>query len=308
MVGILHMKSSNLFSLLQWKMWYFPSSFTEVCSWINNKPLLDQKMAWCWTDDKPLSESISSTKFTEAFMRHSAPMTDKRFRYIYVSQFHHYWFYIVLNYYKIYSYYLPFRSGHIWSIDCNFHAMAYGNFRCFGQNTWKKTTTLDSVKDRRYLINSLAPGRCGCNFKSVMCKTIIKNNSLGTYCEICLCWIPQNLTIGKSTSVQIMAWCRQATSPGPVMTQIHVAIWRQQPTVCSIVCLFVFCLEIQPNPARNRPTSQNDNWAMSSPTSGVDGDVFSRTVTNVHQYSFYGVDLGTSFRIWGVRVSLLQQG
>ena len=38
---------------------------------INNKPALDQIIAWCRTDDKPLSEPMLAW-FTDAYMRHSA--------------------------------------------------------------------------------------------------------------------------------------------------------------------------------------------------------------------------------------------
>ena len=34
----------------------------------------------------------------------------------------------------------------------------------------------------------------------------------GISCKIALRWMPLNLTDGKSTLVQVMAWCRQATS------------------------------------------------------------------------------------------------
>ena len=60
-------------------------------------------------------------------------------------------------------------------------------------------------------VNSLAPGRCGSKFKSVIFETI-QNSSLDTCCEIALKWMLQNLTNEKSTLVQVMAWCRQATS------------------------------------------------------------------------------------------------
>ena len=51
-------------------------------------------------------------------------------------------------------------------------------------------------------VNSLVPRRC--------CR--ISKSSLGTHCEISLKCMPQNLTDEKSTLVQVMAWCRQATS------------------------------------------------------------------------------------------------
>ena len=41
-------------------------------------------------------------------------------------------------------------------------------------------------------------------------KNMIQSSSLGT--DIALKWMPQNLTNEKSTMVQVMAWCRQATS------------------------------------------------------------------------------------------------
>ena len=39
-----------------------------------------------------------------------------------------------------------------------------------------------------------------------------ENNSLGTHCEIALKWLPPDLTDELSTLIQVMAWCRQATS------------------------------------------------------------------------------------------------
>ena len=39
-----------------------------------------------------------------------------------------------------------------------------------------------------------------------------QNSSLSTCCEIALRWMPQNVTIQKSTLVQVMAWCHQAPS------------------------------------------------------------------------------------------------
>ena len=58
----------------------------------------------------------------------------------------------------------------------------------------------------------LTPGKCGDYFKSVLFKLLIQNSSLGAHCKIVLRWMPQNLMSEKSTLVQVMAWCRQATS------------------------------------------------------------------------------------------------
>ena len=67
-----------------------------------------------------------------------------------------------------------------------------------------------SALGQGYKVDSLAPGRYHNNFKSII--FIIRKCHLGTYCEIALRWMPHNLTIQKSTLVQVMAWCHQATS------------------------------------------------------------------------------------------------
>ena len=43
-------------------------------------------------------------------------------------------------------------------------------------------------------------------------KLILQNSIVSIQCEIALRWMSQNLTSEKSTSVQVMAWCHQATS------------------------------------------------------------------------------------------------
>ena len=52
--------------------------------------------------------------------------------------------------------------------------------------------------------DSLPPGRGGSNKKNIF-KLILQDSSLGTCCKI------HSLTYGKSTLVQAMAWCYQAT-------------------------------------------------------------------------------------------------
>ena len=47
--------------------------------------------------------------------------------------------------------------------------------------------------------------------KSINFKFIVQNSSLSTHSEIALRWMPQSLTNDKSTLVQVMAWCCQAT-------------------------------------------------------------------------------------------------
>ena len=50
------------------------------------------------------------------------------------------------------------------------------------------------------------------NFRYVLFKLIFVIDGSGMSCEIVLTWMPQNLADDKSTLVQVMAWCRQATS------------------------------------------------------------------------------------------------
>ena len=56
--------------------------------------------------------------------------------------------------------------------------------------------------------NSLAPVRSSCDFKSVILLIGIFKSSYDNV----LRWMPLDLTDDKSTLVQVMAWCRQATS------------------------------------------------------------------------------------------------
>ena len=60
--------------------------------------------------------------------------------------------------------------------------------------------------------NSLAPGRFQFNFRYIIFKPTLVNGGWGISYEIALGWMPLDLTDDKSTLVQVMAWCRQATS------------------------------------------------------------------------------------------------
>ena len=61
-------------------------------------------------------------------------------------------------------------------------------------------------------VNSLVPGRCGWNLNLVIFKLTSRVDTLSISGEIALRWMPQDFTDDKSTLVQVMAWCRQATS------------------------------------------------------------------------------------------------
>ena len=63
-----------------------------------------------------------------------------------------------------------------------------------------------------FSFNSLAPGGFDYSLKLVNFKLISTINILSIFCEIAIRWMPQYLTDHQSILVQVMAWCRQATS------------------------------------------------------------------------------------------------
>ena len=66
---------------------------------------------------------------------------------------------------------------------------------------------------RSRLFNSLAPGRFERNLRKVIFKLILMIGGWSIFCKIALRWMSVGFTDDKSTLVQVMAWCRQATSP-----------------------------------------------------------------------------------------------
>ena len=65
------------------------------------------------------------------------------------------------------------------------------------------------------LFNSLAPERLQRNIRKVIFQLILVIRGWSISCKIVLKWMPMDLNDGKSTLVQVMAWCRQATSHYP---------------------------------------------------------------------------------------------
>ena len=61
-------------------------------------------------------------------------------------------------------------------------------------------------------INSLAPGIFDYNFRQLIFNLILVIDVWGVFYEIALRWVSLDLTEGKSTLVQVMAWSHQATS------------------------------------------------------------------------------------------------
>ena len=79
-----------------------------------------------------------------------------------------------------------------------------------------KTGCHDSSARTRYWkltsINSLAPGKFEWNFRYLILQIISVIDGWGIPCELALRWMSLDFTDDKSTLVQVMAWCRQATS------------------------------------------------------------------------------------------------
>ena len=61
-------------------------------------------------------------------------------------------------------------------------------------------------------INSLAAGRPGCHFETAIFNLVLLIGIFTSAKDNALRWMPRDLTDDKSTLVQVMAWCRQATS------------------------------------------------------------------------------------------------
>ena len=62
------------------------------------------------------------------------------------------------------------------------------------------------------LINSLAPGKFEWYLRNLIFQIISEIDGWGVSCELALRWMPLDLIDDKSKLVQVMAWCRQATS------------------------------------------------------------------------------------------------
>ena len=61
-------------------------------------------------------------------------------------------------------------------------------------------------------VNSLAPGKFEWNFRYVIFKRILVIDGWDISYEIALIWMSPDFTDDQSTLIQVMSWCRQATS------------------------------------------------------------------------------------------------
>ena len=66
--------------------------------------------------------------------------------------------------------------------------------------------------DDAIIINSLVPGRPRCHFKTAIFNLVLLIGIFTSSKDNAMRWMPKALTNDKSTLVQVMAWCRQATS------------------------------------------------------------------------------------------------
>ena len=91
----------------------------------------------------------------------------------------------------------PVKSGHKWKITSHWF-------------TWMYIISYP-VRNLDFL-NSLTPGKFEWNFRYVIFKQILLIDGWGIFSEIALIWMSQDFTDDQSTLVQVMVWCRQATS------------------------------------------------------------------------------------------------
>ena len=89
-------------------------------------------------------------------------------------------------------------------------------------------------------VNEMRNDKSGCNVKGMIFKPILWIDIWGAFCKIVARRMLQNSTDDKSTSVQVMAWCRQASShylsqccskQSPKQLFIYAAIWCHLATV-----------------------------------------------------------------------------
>ena len=62
------------------------------------------------------------------------------------------------------------------------------------------------------VLTHLAPGRPGCHCKTAIFNLVLLIGIFTSSKDNALRWMPRDLSNDKSTLVQVMAWCRQATS------------------------------------------------------------------------------------------------
>ena len=97
-------------------------------------------------------------------------------------------------------------------------------------------------------VNSLAPGRYINNLESVIFKHMFRIKFMNISCKIALRSVPQNLTNGKSTLVQVIAWCCQATrhylSQCWPKSMSPYSVTRPQWVLVPSASVVIYCLNV----------------------------------------------------------------
>ena len=76
----------------------------------------------------------------------------------------------------------------------------------------RRNSIANALELRLLCINSLAPGEFEWNHRHVIFKQILVIDGWGISSEIALIWMTLDFADDQSTLVQVMTWCRQATS------------------------------------------------------------------------------------------------
>ena len=127
-------------------------------------------------------------------------------------------------------------NGSLPSMGKDFHYPSHLHREMIKHFMQKNKFLFPTQKFRTITHCPLGPWGHGSNFKCAAFLLYIQKNSLATGCECPFRWIPQNLNDDKSTLVQVVAWCHQATSHylEPVLILICVNISYHKTTVSSI--------------------------------------------------------------------------
>ena len=150
-----------------------------------------------------------------------------------------------------------------------------------------------------HLINSLTPGRCGWDFKSIIFTLIIQNNSLDTCCEIALRGLPQSLTNEKSRLIQApdskpllgQCWSRSMLLYGVTRPVTH---WGRVTHVC-ISKLTIIVSDNGLSPGRRQAIIwTNAGMLLILPL----GTHFSKILTKIHISSFSKMHFKMSSGKW----------
>ena len=118
------------------------------------------------------------------------------------------WIYhIYCNNRRIYWYSICGNYQHVWNVIIGSLLQTYTAL-------WGKIGLLFECNKSTMAVyvNSLAPGKFEGNFRHVIFKQILVIDGWGISCKIALIWMSLDFTDDQSTLVQVMAWCRQATS------------------------------------------------------------------------------------------------